>query len=250
MDIYAVSIALFSLLPLLILRLTGKFILFAIFAIVSIVMHGTYFFGSQFIYLIFLTYIISTIAELVSLKTFVNCFGVKYRYNLKHSFFSSRIFLLGVYPLEISLAWVMLKYISFDLAMLIAQAFSLPLLVTIMLIPLILVSLDFILDPVAVNKAKLWRWEKGSRYFGIPLRNFLGWYIVGLVASVLYLFIDHGRTVTFHILHIFPIIFYASILQRVPQLLKLDRTMAMLGSLPAFLWTILGIVSLVILFLR
>ncbi len=250
MDAYSIIVALFSLVPLLVLRLTGKFIYFAVAAIVAVALHGIYLFGSQILYLFFITYVISTIAELLSLKTRVRCFGIQYWYNLKHPFFSSRIFFLGVYPLEISFAWVILTYMSFNLAMVIASVFSLTKLWIILLIPLILVSLDFIIDPVSVKVTKLWKWEKGSFYFGIPYQNFLGWYVVGLASTAIFSFLDAARPITFHPLFILPIFFYATILKRVPLMIQLNRPMGILGSLPAFVWTLVGAISLSILYLN
>lgn len=246
----AIFVGVFSLLPLLVLRFSGKYIYFAVFALAAIVVHGIYFYGLNILYLLGATYIISTIAELVSLKTPLYCFGVKYRYDIHHPFFSSKIRLLGVYPLEVSLTWVILKYLSFNLVLLMTSAFSLPVFWKILLVPLVLVSLDFILDPISVHIRKLWRWEKGSSYFGIPLQNFLGWYLVGLVASLPLLWLDFGKPLTFHYLLILPILFYGMLLDSIRPLLKLNVFKGIAGSLPAILWVLLSVVSLYILFLR
>ena len=157
---------------------------------------------------------------------------------------------MGVYPLEIALAWVILKYLSYSLATLIASAFGLPYSMVIFGTPLILMSLDLILDPVAVNIKKHWTWEKGSVYFGIPIRNFLGWYAVGLVATLLFSIIDSAPPVSFHILYLLPILYYGSLLRSAGSLFRLNKRLAILGALPATLWTILGAVSLTLLFLR
>lgn len=228
----------------------GTFIQFAIVTLALIGLHGWYFFGPDILYLLFLTYIISTVAELLSLKTPLRCFGVKYWYHLDQPLFSSRIRFLKVYPLEVSLAWVILKYISFNLAMLITQAFLLPHMVVVFLTPLILVSLDFIIDPVAVNVSKLWQWEKGSKYFGIPLQNFVGWYIVGFLSTFLFSFVYRERQLTFNILYFLPIIFYASFIKNSLLIYKLNKKMAIIGSIPAVMWTLLSMISLAILYGR
>ena len=244
---YALVIAAVSFLPFLIQKFTGKFIWFAACAIVAGIFQGLYLFGPSIIWLLVLTYLISTVAELVSLKTPIACFGVKYAYNLKHPFFSSKIFLLGVYPLEISLAWVILKYLSFSLGIIIASAFGLPLFWEVLLIPLILVSLDFMFDPVSVRVSKLWSWERGSGYFGIPWQNFLGWYMVGLVTTLIYAVFGGLHAVGFDYLLVLPVIFYAYFLQHIPKMLKLDPVMGLIGSLPAVIWTILGAYGLYVL---
>lgn len=232
------------------LRIKRKFIYFSIYALFVIVLHGWYLFGPQILYLLLFTFIVSTVAELVSLKTPIRCFGVKYWYHINHPFFSSKVRFLGVYPVEISLAWVILKYVSFSLAILITQAFHLPQLIMILLTPLILVSLDFIIDPISVNMSKLWQWEKGSAYFGIPLRNFLGWYAVGLVATLIYSSIEISKNLKFNILYLLPIILYAMFLRNVPLLFKYNKKMAIIGSIPTIVWTFLSLISLFLIISR
>jgi len=39
----------------------------------------------------------------------------------------------------------------------------------------IVVGWDVCLDPGSSTIAKIWIWEKGGGYFGVPLTNFLGW---------------------------------------------------------------------------
>lgn len=249
-DAFGLIIIIISFLPILVLQFTGSFASFALLAIIAITIHGSYLFGPEILVLLAITFAVSTIAELMSLKTPFGIFGAKYKYNTHHRFFSSRIFFLGVYPLEISLAWVIVKYLSFSLAVVITQAFGLPYPVVIFGTPLILVSLDFILDPVAVNIKKHWTWEKGSAYFGIPIRNFLGWYAVGLVGTLLFSFFDYPRFISFHVLYILPILFYGSFLPNVGALYIMNKKMAVIGAFPAVFWTILSAVSLVILYLR
>src|SRR3989339_660937 len=130
--------------------LRKNFIYLEIASLILMALHGIILFGPQILLLFALTYISSTAAELLALKTPIGCFGVKYKYDLKNPRFSSGINFFGVYPLEISLAWMELKYISFCLGVLIVSAFKLPEAAAIALIPLILVSLDFIIDPVSV----------------------------------------------------------------------------------------------------
>lgn len=250
LDTYGIVISVVTLLPLLILPFKGKFIYFAISAIIAIGLQGTYLFGPHILYLLLITYIVSTVAELIGLKTPICCFGVKYWYHLNRPFFSSQIRFLNVYPLEISLAWLILKYLSFSLAMIITQAFLLPQMLFILLTPLILVSLDFTIDPIAVNINKSWQWEKGSRYFGIPLRNFLGWYFVGFISTLIFALISPGIQVKFNFLHLLPIIFYGSFIKNSLPIFKLDKNMAIIGTIPMVIWTLLSLAGLVILFLH
>lgn len=41
----------------------------------------------------------------------------------------------------------------------------------------IMVAWDVCLDPGSSTFAKIWIWEKGGGYFGVPLVNYLGWYL-------------------------------------------------------------------------
>lgn len=249
-DISAVFIGVFSLLPFLVRRFTGQFIYFAIFSMLAILAHGIYFYEPNIVYLLGMTYIISTVAELVSLKTPFNCFGVSYRYDIHNPFFSSNVRFLDVYPIEVSLAWVIFKYLSLNLAMIIGAAFSLPFWFELFFIPFILLSIDFIIDPTAVRIAKLWQWKRGSAFFGIPWQNFLGWYLVGLATTSVLLWFGPARPLTFHYLLVLPILFYGSLLKNVPRLTVLDKRMGIMAAAPVALWTVLSMISLSLLYLR
>jgi uncharacterized membrane protein len=250
MDFLSVTIVLLSMFPLVVYKLTRKFIYLEILAVPAIFVYGVYFFGYKFIYLIIFTYIISTIVELISLKTRFNFFGSKYHYRLGHKFFASGINYMNVYPLEVSLAWIIFKFLSFMITIIICDAFHLPNIFKIIIVPLVLVSLDLIIDPLAVNISGLWKWEKGDRYFGIPTGNFFGWMLVGLVSSVLFSLVGSNFSVSFHTLHLLPIIFYASYIKWAGKLFKINRLQAILGVIPVIVWSILGFVGLIILYLN
>ncbi len=247
---YELIIGLLSIFPLVFLRGKDTFIYFEIAALVAIGIHGVYLFGTPILYLLLLTYIVSTIAEVVSLKTSIRCFGVAYRYHHNSMYFPSKIWLFGVYPIEVTFAWVIFKYLSFCLAMLILEAFRIPHIVGVFLTPLILVSVDLILDPVSVNINNMWEWGKKGRYFGIPVQNFIGWYMVGLVPSLLWYVFPSTKEVSFSVLYLLPIIFYGFFSTKSLLLYRLNKPMAILGSLPVIVWTLLGTVSLGMLLFR
>ncbi|MFT5280724.1 MAG: putative membrane protein, partial [Flavobacteriaceae bacterium] len=52
----------------------------------------------------------------------------------------------------------------------------------------ILVSTDVILDPGAVARG-LWQYSNGGAWFGVPLQNFLGWVLSGVIAYLILIFI-------------------------------------------------------------
>lgn len=242
MNVISIIIFLLSISPFLIMSFTKKYLHFVLLGILSVLIHGIYFFGYKIIYLVVFTYVISTVAELISLKTKFNIFGANYKYNLEHRFFSSKINLLGVYPLEISFTWILFKYLSFCIAAMIISAFSTPHGWMLLLVPLILLSLDFVVDPFAVNIIKMWKWERGSKYFGIPIGNFVGWFLVGLVSTFFYF--DINFKLSFDVLLFLPIIFYAIILQHAKYLYKIDRKNMIIGATPGVIWIILGLASL------
>lgn len=41
----------------------------------------------------------------------------------------------------------------------------------------IMVAWDVAIDPGSSTVGKIWIWEKGGGYFGVPLTNYLGWYL-------------------------------------------------------------------------
>jgi uncharacterized membrane protein len=50
----------------------------------------------------------------------------------------------------------------------------------------IMVAWDFANDPVWANINRLWVWQHGGAYFGVPSTNFLGWYLVVYVIYQLF----------------------------------------------------------------
>ena len=86
-------------------------------------------------------------------------------------------------PILLGLAYVGMGYLSWTLGRVIlgylrtplvgAQVITLPLVASF-----IMVAWDFANDPVWANINRLWVWQHGGAYFGVPLTNFLGWYLV------------------------------------------------------------------------
>jgi len=112
-------------------------------------------------------------------------FGVRYDYNadLLPRF-------AGVVPLFIPLSWFVLMYIPIVLFrnfITIDQGNTK--IVRVIKHSLIcsglLVSFDFFLDPLAVH-AQTWVWHEDGGYFGVPLSNYLGWFIVGFICYLLF----------------------------------------------------------------
>ena len=52
---------------------------------------------------------------------------------------------------------------------------------------------DMVLDPAATT-LKLWTWEKGGQFYGVPLQNFVGWVIAGFIgAIIIHQILKNGR---------------------------------------------------------
>ncbi len=56
--------------------------------------------------------------------------------------------------------------------------------IAITIVPIMLVALDLSIDPIMVELG-LWRWVEEGPWYGVPLTNFVGWYVVGLSVFVL-----------------------------------------------------------------
>jgi putative membrane protein len=105
---------------------------------------------------------------------------------------------LGEVPLLIPLAWFMMIYPSYVLANLIArgEATGSPrgwggLAWISILSAGIMTAWDLVVDPLLTSHSVgAWVWEKGGPYFGIPLRNFLGWMLTTFAVFFLYRFFE------------------------------------------------------------
>ena len=84
-------------------------------------------------------------------------------------------------PLVILFAWIMVTYGAWYIAAL------LPILqarwTRAILTGAIVALFDLQIEPVAVIIHGYWQWQDVGPYYGVPLVNFLGWYVVGMVFS-------------------------------------------------------------------
>jgi hypothetical protein len=44
-----------------------------------------------------------------------------------------------------------------------------------------MVAIDLLIDPLAANRLGYWRWIDAGAYYGVPARNFLGWFVVSFM---------------------------------------------------------------------
>jgi putative membrane protein len=85
-------------------------------------------------------------------------------------------------PVLLALAYVGMGYLSWIVSLLILGYQDRPLQGRrIVLLPLIasfvMVAWDLSMDPVWTNLYRAWVWRDGGSYFGVPVSNFLGWYL-------------------------------------------------------------------------
>jgi uncharacterized membrane protein len=109
--------------------------------------------------------------------------GVRTGFPFGHYYFTDRMGpKLFVVPILLGLAYLGMAYLSWTLARLILGNMRSPLARSrIMTLPLvaafIMVAWDFSQDPVWSTILHLWIWRQGGAYFGVPVSNFLGWYL-------------------------------------------------------------------------
>jgi len=92
-----------------------------------------------------------------------------------------------------------MAYLSWTLARLILGGMRNPLLgsrvVTLPLVAaFIMVAWDFSQDPVWSTILHLWVWRQGGAYFGVPVSNFLGWFLTVYVFYQLFALYLRGRS--------------------------------------------------------
>ncbi len=91
---------------------------------------------------------------------------------------------LGV-PIPIIISWGVYLYTSYIAA---SNFQAKKYLIT----PLLMVVLDMAVDPVMVDLG-VWRWETQGPWFGIPIENFIGWFLTSCLALLIYRFSAEGH---------------------------------------------------------
>jgi uncharacterized membrane protein len=120
--------------------------------------------------------------------------GIRSGFPFGHYYFTERMGpkLFGV-PILLGFAYLGMGYLSWTLARLILGCVRGPLagsrVVTLPLVAaFIMVAWDFSQEPVWSTILHLWIWQRGGAYFGVPVSNFLGWYLTVYVFYQLFAF--------------------------------------------------------------
>ena len=109
--------------------------------------------------------------------------GVRTGFPYGHYYFTS---VMGpkilVVPIFLGLAYIGMAYLSWSLAAIILgnvqrplarpRVFTVPILAAF-----IMLAWDLAMDPIWSTVVHAWIWQRGGVYFGVPLTNFLGWYV-------------------------------------------------------------------------
>ena len=100
-----------------------------------------------------------------------------------HHFYAEDIIMFfGIVPLSIPLAWVGIIYS----AMIISERLELNVWERILTTTMISISLDWGMDPIAVELG-LWTWTYvGGSFFGVPTFNFIGWFVIPIAYQISY----------------------------------------------------------------
>jgi len=126
--------------------------------------------------------------------------GVRTGFPFGHYYFTDLMGpkLSGV-PILLGLAYVGMGYLSWMLALVIlggrrtalsgSRVVTLPLIAAFMM-----VAWDLAQDPVWGTILHAWIWVDGGAYFGVPITNFLGWYLVVYVIYQLFALFLKGRS--------------------------------------------------------
>ena len=103
--------------------------------------------------------------------------------------------MIGNVPLLIAVSWTGLIYMGLVCTM---MSFNGEIVTSISLTHIIIASifvtiLDLVLDPIAVDEGR-WKWDEPGRYYGIPLKNFIGWFFNSFVILTVYSFFINSHT--------------------------------------------------------
>jgi len=159
----------------------------AIFALI----HGGIFYGSRGI--------LTFTALCLGIGNIMENLGVLTGFPFGHYYFTD---VMGpkffAVPMLLGLAYVGMGYLSWMLARLILGGARIPLtgsrVVTVPLVAgFIMVAWDICMDPIWSTIVHAWIWRQGGAYFGVPVSNFLGWYLTVFLFYQLFAVYLRGR---------------------------------------------------------
>jgi uncharacterized membrane protein len=157
-------------------------ILVTAFLFIIAVLHGIKRYGIKNMVVFFLiTFIVSYSFENLSILT-------GFPFGFYH--YSSSLGVLTV-PLVIIFAYFAMGYLSWMLAHILTGQYGNKIKgIQVFIVPLIaafiMVMWDLTIDPISSTLQKLWVWHEPGAYFGVPISNFFGWFLVVFLFFQLY----------------------------------------------------------------
>ncbi|KTD57535.1 carotenoid biosynthesis protein [Legionella shakespearei] len=139
-------------------------------------LHGTARYGTRNILIFFLiTWLVSNFFEALSIRT-----GFPFGHYYYDKLIGPRLFDV---PLIIMFAYFGTGYVSWILAHVLSGQYSKPLSGrNLFFVPFIaafiMVMWDLCIDPLCSTLGALWVWRDKGEYFGVPLQNYFGWFLV------------------------------------------------------------------------
>lgn len=145
--------------------------------------------------------IVAFIAICLIVGTVFENLGVRTGFPYGHYYFTNLMGpKLSVVPVFLALAYVGMGYLSWTLACVILTNPRRPLSGVLMFtLPLaaafIMVAWDLAMDPIWSTVLHAWIWTRGGSYFGVPLSNFLGWFLTVYIIYQLFALYLRGRAI-------------------------------------------------------
>lgn len=201
------------------------FILFIISVIFSLVFKGNSsllgVIGSLWMYIAFAFVILHSSVSLGNKKTIIflsitllfglvsELLGTAYGWVYGSYYYPGNQFFFGLVPLQTPISWAIIIYMSYSITNMFLKGFgcdktnrNIPIisLVGLLLIlsavdGLIAMNLDMIMDPLAVApEIAGWVWIGGGPYFGVPISNFIGWFFVTFITTLIFRFYESYST--------------------------------------------------------
>ena len=162
-------------------------LVFTLTAFVFALAHGYERLGwARTLLLLALTFTISLLLETAGVATGVVYGGYHYAERLGPMF-------LGLVPYIIPLAWFMMVYPSLVIALRLVHSRGKRLAWVVLVAAvgaLAMTAWDLALDPIMAWFG-YWTWEADGAYFGVPLQNYLGWWLTAFI--IFFTFLTLGR---------------------------------------------------------
>ncbi len=97
--------------------------------------------------------------------------------------------LLGVVPLPIPFAWLMVVPAALGVAQRLARGWW-----QVWVAGLLSLGLDLLIEPVAAYVVHYWQWLGSGPYYGVPTANFVAWGTTALLLTALYMLLTPARS--------------------------------------------------------